>query len=124
LNRTAAFLEIDFLPGYRAYLCRKGERQLLVQADPGCAYIEEADQLCVDLIGMSHVSLTIGFDLFHGNKTIAATVTMKSLIAQATTRICSGLIHLLHNRSTFSFNRLELQSVNFSFSQFGEDLAI
>jgi hypothetical protein len=31
---------------------------------------------------------------------------------------------LLHNRNTFAFNRLELQSVKFSLSQFGEDLAI
>jgi methyltransferase FkbM-like protein len=49
---------------------------------------------------------------------------MKRLIAQALTRICSGLIYLLHNRATFSFDRLELQSVQFSFSQFGEDLLI
>jgi hypothetical protein len=40
------------------------------------------------------------------------------------TPICSGLIYLLHNRATFPFNRLELQSVQFSFSQFGEDLAV
>jgi len=49
---------------------------------------------------------------------------MKSQIAEALTPICSALIYLLHNRSTFSFNRLELQSVQFSFSQFGEDLAV
>jgi hypothetical protein len=49
---------------------------------------------------------------------------MKRFIAQSLTPICSALIHLLHNRATFSFNRLELQSVRFSFSQFGEDLAI
>jgi Methyltransferase FkbM domain len=49
---------------------------------------------------------------------------MKKLIAKTLTPICSGLIYLLHNRATFSFNRLELQSVQFSFSQFGEDLAI
>lgn len=49
---------------------------------------------------------------------------MKRLIAQTLTPICSALIYLLHNRTTFSFNRLELQSVQFSFSQFGEDLAI
>jgi hypothetical protein len=49
---------------------------------------------------------------------------MKRLIAQTLTPICSALIYLLHNRATFSFNRLELQSVQFSFSQFGEDLAI
>jgi hypothetical protein len=49
---------------------------------------------------------------------------MKQLFAEAITPICSSLIYLLHNRNTFSFNRLELQSVQFSFSQFGEDLAI
>jgi FkbM family methyltransferase len=49
---------------------------------------------------------------------------MKRLIAQSLTSICSALIYLLHNRATFSLNRLELQSVQFSFSQFGEDLAI
>jgi FkbM family methyltransferase len=49
---------------------------------------------------------------------------MKRLITQTLTRICSSLIYLLHNRATFSFNRLELQSVQFSFSQFGEDLAV
>jgi methyltransferase FkbM-like protein len=49
---------------------------------------------------------------------------MKKLIARTLTPICSTLIYLLHNRKTFSFNRLELQSVQFSFSQFGEDLAI
>jgi hypothetical protein len=49
---------------------------------------------------------------------------MKRLLAKALTPICSSLIYLLHNRNTFSFNRLELQSVQFSFSQFGEDLAI
>ena len=49
---------------------------------------------------------------------------MKRLIAQTLTPICSALIYLLHNRATFPFNRLELQSVQFSFSQFGEDLAI
>jgi hypothetical protein len=40
-------------------------------------------------------------------------------IAQTLTSICSALIYLLHNRTTFS-----LQSVQSSFSQFGEDLAI
>jgi hypothetical protein len=49
---------------------------------------------------------------------------MKRLLAKALTPICSSLIYLLHNRNTFSFNRLELQSVLFSFSQFGEDLAV
>src|SRR6516162_11543770 len=49
---------------------------------------------------------------------------MQRLLAKALTPICSSLIYLLHNRNTFSFNRLELQSVQFSFSQFGEDLAI
>ena len=49
---------------------------------------------------------------------------MKKLIAKTLTPICSGLIYLLHNRATPSFNRLELQSVQFSFSQFGEDLPI
>jgi FkbM family methyltransferase len=49
---------------------------------------------------------------------------MKRLLAKVLTPICSSLIYLLHNRNTFSFNRLELQSVQFSFSQFGEDLAI
>jgi FkbM family methyltransferase len=49
---------------------------------------------------------------------------MKRLVANALTPICSGLIHLLHNRTTFSFNRLELQCAQFSFSQFGEDLAV
>src|ERR1700730_18274703 len=49
---------------------------------------------------------------------------MKQLITQTLTRICSSLIYLLHNRATFSFNRLELQSMQFSFSQFGEDLAV
>lgn len=49
---------------------------------------------------------------------------MKHLIAHTLTPICSTLIYLLHNRATFSFNRLELQSVQFSFSQFGEDLAV
>ena len=49
---------------------------------------------------------------------------MKRVIARALTPICSTLIYLLHNRSTFSFNRLELQFVQFSFSQFGEDLAV
>jgi FkbM family methyltransferase len=49
---------------------------------------------------------------------------MKRFIAQTLTPICSTLIHLLHNRATFSFNRVELQSVQFSFSQFGEDLAV
>ena len=49
---------------------------------------------------------------------------MKRLLAKALTPICSSLIYLLHNRNTPSFNRLELQSVQFSFSQFGEDLAI
>ena len=49
---------------------------------------------------------------------------MKKFIAEILTPICSGLIYLLHNRATFSFRRLELQYVQFSFSQFGEDLAI
>src|SRR6516162_1595105 len=49
---------------------------------------------------------------------------MQRLLAKALTPICSSLIYLLHNRNTFSFNRLELQSVQFSFSQFDEDLAI
>jgi Methyltransferase FkbM domain len=49
---------------------------------------------------------------------------MKRQIAEALTPICSTLIYLLHNRSTFSFNRPELQSFQFSFSQFGEDLAV
>lgn len=49
---------------------------------------------------------------------------MKKSVAKCLTSVCSGLIYLLHNRQTFSFNRLELQSVQFSFSQFGEDLAI
>src|SRR6516162_7642842 len=49
---------------------------------------------------------------------------MKRFLAKALTPIVSSLIYLLHNRDTFSFNRLELQSVQFSFSQFGEDLAI
>jgi hypothetical protein len=48
----------------------------------------------------------------------------KRVIAEALTPVCSALIHLLHNRSTFSFSRLELQSVQFSYSQFGEDLAV
>jgi FkbM family methyltransferase len=51
-------------------------------------------------------------------------MAMKRLVAQVLTPICSGLMYLLHNRTTFSFNRLELQSVQFSFSQFGEDLMI
>jgi FkbM family methyltransferase len=50
--------------------------------------------------------------------------TVKNLVAKTLTPICSGLIYLLHNRNTFSFNRLELQSLQFSFSQFGEDLAV
>src|ERR1700736_4330298 len=49
---------------------------------------------------------------------------MKRFIARTLTPVCSALIYLLHNRNTFSFNRLELQSIQFSFSQFGEDLAI
>jgi FkbM family methyltransferase len=49
---------------------------------------------------------------------------LKKLTANALTPICSGLIYLLHNRASFSFNRLELQFVQFSFSQFGEDLAV
>jgi hypothetical protein len=49
---------------------------------------------------------------------------MKQFVAKLLTPICSTLIYLLHNRSTFSFSRLELQSVQFSFSQFGEDLAL
>jgi FkbM family methyltransferase len=55
---------------------------------------------------------------------VRRTKRMKTLIAKTLTPICSGLIYLLHNRATFSFNRLELQSVQFSFSQFGEDLAV
>jgi FkbM family methyltransferase len=50
--------------------------------------------------------------------------TVKNLVAKTLTPICSSLIYLLHNRNTFSFNRLELQSLQFSFSQFGEDLAV
>src|SRR5438552_13668137 len=49
---------------------------------------------------------------------------MQNLITRTLTPICSALLYLLHNRKTFSFNRLELQSVQFSFSQLGEDLAI
>jgi FkbM family methyltransferase len=49
---------------------------------------------------------------------------IKRQIAEALTPICSTLIYFLHSRSTFSFNRLELQSVQFSYSQFGEDLAV
>ena len=49
---------------------------------------------------------------------------MKRFIARTLTSTCSKLIYLLHNRNTFSFDRLELQSVQFSFSQFGEDLAV
>jgi FkbM family methyltransferase len=49
---------------------------------------------------------------------------VKNQIAQLLTPICSTLIYLLHNRSTFPFNRPELQSVQFSYSQFGEDLAV
>jgi FkbM family methyltransferase len=50
--------------------------------------------------------------------------TIKTLAAKTITPICSGLLYLIHNRNTFAFNRLELQSVQFSFSQFGEDLVI
>jgi Methyltransferase FkbM domain len=50
--------------------------------------------------------------------------SLRKLIANALTRVCSGLIYLLHNRASISFSRLELQSVEFSFSQFGEDLVI
>jgi FkbM family methyltransferase len=49
---------------------------------------------------------------------------MKQFIANALSSICSRLIYLLHNRNTYSFDRLEIQSVQFSFSQFGEDLAL
>ena len=49
---------------------------------------------------------------------------MKRQIAEALTPICAGMIYLLHNRLSFSFNRLELQSFQFSFSQFGEDLSV
>jgi hypothetical protein len=49
---------------------------------------------------------------------------IKRRVAEGLTPICSGLIHVLHNRSTAAFNRLELQSVQFSYSQFGEDLAV
>jgi FkbM family methyltransferase len=49
---------------------------------------------------------------------------MKRFIARPLTLLCSKLIYLLHNRNTFPFDRLELQSVQFSFSQFGEDLAV
>jgi len=49
---------------------------------------------------------------------------MKRQLAEALTPICAGLIYLLRNRSSFSLNRLELQSVQFSYSQFGEDLAV
>src|ERR1700737_3760091 len=49
---------------------------------------------------------------------------MKKLIAKTLTPICSRLNYLLPNPATPSFNRLELQSVQFSFSQFGEDLPI
>jgi len=49
---------------------------------------------------------------------------MKKLIAKLLTPICSGLIYLLHNRATFSFNRLELQCVQFSFSWNGEDICV
>jgi hypothetical protein len=49
---------------------------------------------------------------------------MKRFIASALSSICSRLIYLLHNRNTYSLDRLELQSVQFSFSQFGEDLAV
>ena len=48
----------------------------------------------------------------------------KRQVAEALTPICAGLIYLLRNRSSFSLNRLELQSVQFSYSQFGEDLAV
>jgi len=51
-------------------------------------------------------------------------MAIKKLIANSLTPICSALIYILHNRDTSAFNRLELQSVQFSFSQFGEDLAI
>jgi FkbM family methyltransferase len=49
---------------------------------------------------------------------------VKSTVASLLTSLCSRLIYLLHNRNTPPFNRLELQSVRFSYSQFGEDLAI
>ena len=49
---------------------------------------------------------------------------MKKIVANLLTPICSTLIYLLHNRNTYPFNRLELQGVQFSFSQFGEDLAV
>jgi FkbM family methyltransferase len=49
---------------------------------------------------------------------------LKKLVANSLTPVCSALIYLLHNRNTCAFNRLELQSVQFSFSQFGEDLAV
>jgi FkbM family methyltransferase len=49
---------------------------------------------------------------------------IKRQIAEGLTPICAGLIYLLRNRSSLSLNRLELQSVQFSFSQFGEDLAV
>jgi FkbM family methyltransferase len=49
---------------------------------------------------------------------------MKQFIAKTLSSVCSRLIYLLHNRNTYSFNRLELQSMQFSFSQFGEDLAV
>jgi hypothetical protein len=49
---------------------------------------------------------------------------LKSLVATLLTGLCSRLIYFLHNRRTQPFNRLELQSVHFSYSQFGEDIAV
>jgi methyltransferase FkbM-like protein len=49
---------------------------------------------------------------------------MKKLIAQFLTPICSTLIYLLHSRTTFSFTRMELKFVQFSFSWTGEDICI
>jgi hypothetical protein len=51
-------------------------------------------------------------------------IVVKKYVANFLTPICSALIYLLHNRNTFPFSRLELQAVQFSFSQFGEDLAV
>jgi hypothetical protein len=49
---------------------------------------------------------------------------LKSLVANLSAWLCSRLIYFLHNRKTQHFNRLELQSVLFSYSQFGEDIAV
>jgi Methyltransferase FkbM domain len=49
---------------------------------------------------------------------------LRDLTVAPVSRVCSGLLWLLHNRNTPSFSREELRELQLGFAQFGEDHAV